>query len=139
MTEVVNIKQNTHRDMDMPDGINDVKIFFAQPLDFDGIIELLNMCRFDDSVDPRSLGGVHFVAKHEEKIVGYIWALIGDGKIAYIDFLCVHPDYRSKGIIHHKKISLLLCEHMRGFLNNYTGIDQFIYYLSPLNIVKLLS
>jgi len=70
-------------------------------------------------------------------VVGFIWALIGNGDTAYVDYFCVHPDYRVK---EHapKKVSLLLLEGIHYILKEH-GISRFIGVIPPYkkDLIKL--
>lgn len=114
-----------------------VKVGLATVHDTAGITALLEACRVGVPT-LETMGGVHLVAKDDDKIVGYVWALVGNGDIAYIDFLAVHPDYRSKNSTNEHKVSLQLCEGMRYILEEM-GITQLICLAPPYKkeLVKL--
>lgn len=131
-TEMQQHKQQAPEHIDSNEHLlREAVISAATYADVDGITELLSTCRLGIPVF-KELGGIHIVARHGQKIVGYVWALIGNGRIAYLDFLAVHPDYRSStASTSPYKLALRLCEGARSILESNFNVNQYICVCPP--------
>ena len=138
MAEVLNTATLELYNTEAP-ATRNVEVALALTVNKQDILELSKECQIA-LPDLDNIGGLHLVAKDADRIVGYLWALVGDGNFAYIDFLMVHPEYRSKASIHPKKVSLLLTEGMRSQLEQL-GITQYTCMVAPYKkeLMKLYS
>lgn len=78
--------------------------------DFESVNSLLQVCGLP-SAQAAELVGVAFVAEEEDRIIGFVWALIGESTKAFIDHFCVHPDFRGKDATGRSQIAveLMIC------------------------------
>lgn len=73
---------------------------------------------------------VGFVAVAEDKVVGFVWCLVGNCKTAYIDYLMVSEEYRLKKNENRSIIGLMLSNAMFNYLFE-AKIEKWICYTMP--------
>lgn len=97
-----------------------------KPEDFPQVFVLL----FENSVEPprevEELAGPCFVVEKDEKIIGIIWALVGESTKAYVDFLAVAKEHRNS------RAFFLLTETLDKELRR-RGVKRYMFHTEKFN------
>lgn len=65
----------------------DIKIrFYEEKTDYERVDALLRRHGFQD-ISRDHLNGLALVAENGDKVVGFVWALVGESNVAYVDYL----------------------------------------------------
>lgn len=102
--------------------------------DFKAVVDLLKLTSVEPPHEPTDLNGLCFVAEDEGKIVGCVWALVGHGTQAYIDFFSVNPEYQ------YTHLGWNLIKTMDAVLKK-TNIHRYTFFVEPGNeqFIKLIN
>jgi len=90
---------------------------------------------------PEEMEGYGLVWETEESptsIAGFVWALMGNGKAAYIDYLCVGRTYLNKKIEDRRVIAISLLIKLFKDLNDF-GITRIITTLQNSSVGESLK
>jgi len=94
--------------------------------DYNEVWMLLADNGVEPPMEPSDLGGVCLVAEDKDKIVGCMWALVGNSTQAYIDYTAVHKDYRDA------HVSWQLLQAMDQILVKM-GVKRYTFYIEKDN------
>ena len=104
-----------------------------QESDFNEVCKLLESNHVEPPKRLSDLKGVCFVAD-VGRIVGVIWALVGESTLAYADYLAVDPEYQAN------HVGFLLMTKLEMELK-LRGVKQWLFHVEKWNIkfLKILD
>lgn len=101
-----------------------MRIRLFQDEDYSAVCALLIENDVEPPVERSDLNGLCLVMEDDGQVVGSMWALVGTGSQAYLDYVAVKKEYWDKGVF--TSLALAMDVALKGL-----GIKRYTFFVLP--------